>query len=183
MLDIHLMCHLKYSMYKLIFIALLGVAVLSSCKIFRKKSSDSEVVQTRDSLGVINTNLNLSKLFVLTTDDEVLEIDANGFSRVRVSKDGAVEADGDGKGSLSVKKKSSGSKLLNASDSTNSTLQIGAIKDSLKEAEKKDYNYNATPSTGFNYLWTLILGSLLLAFVYLWFSKFDLKKIFSKIIK
>lgn len=169
-------------MYKLFFIALLAVTVLSSCKIFRKKSSDSELVQTRDSLGVINTNLNLSKLFVLTADDEVLEIDANGFSRVRVSKDGTVKADGDGKGSLSVKKKSSGSKLLNATDSTSSTLQIADVKDSLKDTEKKDYNYNATPSTGFNYWWTLILGILLLAIVYLLFSKFDLKKIFSKIL-
>jgi len=156
--------------------------MFSSCKIFRKKSSDSELVQTRDSLGVINANFNLSKLFVLTADDEVLEIDANGFSRVRVSKDG-VDADGDGKGNLSVKKKSSGSKLLNASDSTSSALQISAVKDSLKGTEKKDYSYNATPSTGFNYWWTLILVSLLLTIVYLWFSKFDLKKIFSKIIK
>lgn len=165
-----------FNMRKYITLVLITLFSISSCKIFREKSSDYKFEQNKDSLGVINTAINLSKLFVLTGNNELLEIDANGYSKVRVGSDGSVLAEGDqeNKGNLSVKRSKNSQALVNKSDSFATLDQLSNVNDSTAVESKAEYTYNAKPDAWFNTWWVWIVGVVLVVSNYFIIKKFDI---------
>lgn len=126
-------------------------------------------------MGKIDTRVDLSKVIMVNSRGEVIELNAAGFREIKVNPDGSIDAKGEN-GNLNLKKQSNSSDSL--SNSNLSTTQKGEakVKGKVEDQGKSLEVRDTKPDPWFTTLIGTVVGAVIIGIAILILKKIDLKK-------
>lgn len=160
---------MKYIVY------ILCLLLITSCSIFRKNKTEHHFSSSRDSTGKIDTKVDLSKVIMVNSKGEVIELNAIGFREIKVNPDGSIDAKGEN-GKLNLTKQSNSKDSLSNSNLSTTQKEETKVKGKVEDQGKSLEVRDTKPDPWFT-TWTgAVVGTVIIGIAILIIKKIDLKK-------
>ena len=157
------------------FIYILCLLLITSCSIFRKNKTEHHFTSSRDSTGKIDTKVDLSKVIMVNSKGEVIELNAVGFREIKVNPDGSIDAKGEN-GNLNLKKQSNSSDSLSNSNLSKAQKEEAKVKGKVLDQGKSLEINHTKPDPWFITWMGAVVGTVIIGIAILILKKIDLKK-------
>lgn len=157
------------------FIYCLCILLLSSCSIFRKNKTEHHFSSSRDSVGKIDTKVDLSKIIMVNSKGEVIQLNAVGFREISVNPDGSIDAKGEN-GKLNLTKQSNSNDSLSNSDLSTKQKEEAKVKGKVKDQGKSLELRDTKPDPWFTTWIGAVVGTVIIGIAILILNKINLKK-------
>lgn len=154
-----------------ISICVLTIALSVSCSFFRKKSNLTNVVQLRDSVGVLDSLTAAYHFDFVNNENKKYSLSAKGFQRILIDANGNIYAEGEN-GQLDLLQNEDKNNNSSGEGKRKEVHTASTVKDSSNLVIDNKYEYKAKPDA-----WTvswlgIVITVLALAIFYFLFKSF-----------
>lgn len=149
-----------------VFIWVLTVALGVSCSVFRKKMNLTNVIQVRDSVGVLDSLTETYRFDIKNNENRKVNLTAKGFQRILIDANGNISAEGEN-GQLDLLQNEDKNSNSSGESKKKEVHSATIVKDSSNLVIDSIYEYKAKPDT-WSMTWigvvfaVVILGGLII---------------------